>query len=84
MRSSTDVRSHIAQNIAEKYQKYFQYFIAIEILSQYFCQILQNISSQHYNFDSEIFLKKKLFNSFRNIVEKSHRNVPILHLSIIF
>ena len=28
--------SHIAQNIAEKCQEYFLYFIAIEILSQYF------------------------------------------------
>ena len=35
--------THIAQNIAETCQKYFQYFIAIEILSQYFCQILQHI-----------------------------------------
>ena len=43
--------SHIAQNIAETCQKYFQSFIAIEILSQYFCQILQNISLQHYNFN---------------------------------
>ena len=39
--------SHIAQNNAEICQKYFQSFIAIEILSQYFCQILQNISLQH-------------------------------------
>ena len=29
--------SHIAQNITETCQKYFQSFIAIEILSQYFC-----------------------------------------------
>ena len=29
--------SHIAQNIAERCQEYFQYFIAIEILSQNFC-----------------------------------------------
>ena len=42
---------YIAQNIAETCQKYFQFFIAIEILSQYFCQILQNISLQHYNFN---------------------------------
>ena len=42
-------RIHIAQNIAETCQKYLQYFIAIEILSQHFCQILQNISSQHYS-----------------------------------
>ena len=42
--------SHIAHNIAETCQKYFQSFIAIEIMSQYFCQILQNISLQHYNF----------------------------------
>ena len=38
--------THIAQNIAERCQEYFQYFIAIEIL--------QNILSQHYNFN---FLK---------------------------
>ena len=49
-----DVTSYITQNIAETCQKYFQYFIAIEILWQYFCQIKQNISSQLYNFD---FLK---------------------------
>ena len=29
-------RIHIAQNIAKKCQKYFQYFIAIEIFSQHF------------------------------------------------
>ena len=46
--------SHIAQNIAETCQKYFQSFIANEILSQYFCQILKDISSQLYNFN---FLK---------------------------
>ena len=48
------VSSHIAQNIAETCQKYFQSFIATEIFSQHFFQILQNISSQHYNFN---FLK---------------------------
>ena len=32
--------SHIAQNIAETCQKYFQSFIANEILPQNFCQIL--------------------------------------------
>ena len=41
----------VAQNIADTCQEYFQYFIAIEILSQRFCQILQNVSSQHYNFN---------------------------------
>ena len=41
----------IAQNTAETCQKYFQSFIAIEILSQYFRQILENISLQHYNFN---------------------------------
>ena len=46
--------THIAQNIAEEYQKYFSYFIAIVILSQHFCQISQDISSQHINFN---FLK---------------------------
>ena len=45
------IKTHIAQNIAETSQKYFQSFIAVEILSQYFCQILQNISLQHYNFN---------------------------------
>ena len=38
---------HIAQTIAETYQKYFQSFIATEIFSEHFFQILQNISSQH-------------------------------------
>ena len=51
---NSDKIPHIAQNIAETYQKYFQSFIANEILSQHFCQILKNISSQLYNFD---FLK---------------------------
>ena len=37
---------HIAQNTTDTYRKYFQYFIAIEILSQRFRQILQNISSK--------------------------------------
>ena len=41
--------SRIAQNIAETCQKYFSYFIALKILSQHFCQILQ-----HYKFE---FLK---------------------------
>ena len=48
------VIAHIAQNIADTCQKYFQFFIATETLSQHFCQILQNISSQIYNFN---FLK---------------------------
>ena len=51
--SNIDI-AHIAQNITETCQKYFQSFIAIEIFSQNFCQILQNISLQHYNFN---FLK---------------------------
>ena len=46
--------THIAQNIAETCQKYFQSFIAIEILPQHFRQLFQNISLQHYNFN---FLK---------------------------
>ena len=50
----TGLLSHIAQNIAETCQKYFQSFIAIEILSQHFCQILRNVSLQNYNFN---FLK---------------------------
>ena len=44
--------THIAQNIAEICQKYF--FFTKEILSEHFCKILQNISSQHYNYN---FLK---------------------------
>ena len=44
------VDAHIAQNIAEICQKYFQYFIAIKILPQHFRQLFQNISLQHYNF----------------------------------
>ena len=39
--------THITQNIAETCQKYFQSFIADEILLQHFCQILQNFSPQH-------------------------------------
>ena len=45
---------HIAQDIVETRQKYSQYFIAIEILSQHVFEVLQNISSQHYSFN---FLK---------------------------
>ena len=52
-RYNTD-STHIAQSIAETWQKYFQSFIAIEILPQHFCQFFQNISLQHYNFN---FLK---------------------------
>ena len=47
MRRENKRAAHIAQNIAETCQKYFQSFIAIEILSQYFCQTLQDISLQH-------------------------------------
>ena len=32
--------SHIAHNIVGKRQQYFEYFIAIEIMSKNFCQIL--------------------------------------------
>ena len=39
-----EVHTHIAENIAETCQKYFQSFIAIEIL--------QNILLQHYNFNT--------------------------------
>ena len=39
--------THIAQNIAETCQKYFESFIAIEILPQHVCQLFQNISLQH-------------------------------------
>ena len=47
---SLQLIGYIAQNIAETCQKYFQSFIAIEILPQHFCQLLQSISLQHYNF----------------------------------
>ena len=62
--------ANIAQNIAETCQKYFQSFIAIEILSQYFCQIFKNISLQHITILKfwNIFVKKLIFNAFRNIV----------------
>ena len=53
--------SYIAQNIAERRQKYFQYFIAIEILAQNFCQILQNIPSQHYNFKFLKYFLKQIY-----------------------
>ena len=43
--------THIAQNIAETCQKYFQSFIAIEILPQHLCQLFQNTLMQHYNFN---------------------------------
>ena len=49
-----NVITHIAQNIAETCQKYFQSFIAIEIVPQNFCGLFQNISLQNYNFN---FLK---------------------------
>ena len=45
---------HIAQNIAETSQKYFQSFVTDGILSQHFCQILKNIALQLYYFN---FLK---------------------------
>ena len=51
---SVGFEPHIAQNIAETWQKYFQSFIAIEILPQHFRQLFQNISLQNYNFN---FLK---------------------------
>ena len=38
---------HIAQNITKRCQECFLYFIAVEILSQHFCQILHNFSSQN-------------------------------------
>ena len=50
--------AHIAQNIAETCQKYFQSFIAIEILPQYFCQLFQNILLQHYNFNFSKYFRK--------------------------
>ena len=52
-------RRGIAQNIAETCQKYFQSFIATEILSQYFLKIFQNILSQHCNFNFLNFFDNK-------------------------
>ena len=43
--------THIAQNTAETYLKYFKSYIAIEILSQHYCQVFQNNSWKHYNFN---------------------------------
>ena len=46
------INNYVAEhNFAETCQKYFQSFIAIEILRQHFCQLFQNISLQHYNFN---------------------------------
>ena len=42
-RANTTRLAHIAQNIAETCQNYFQSLIAIEILPQHFCQLFQNI-----------------------------------------
>ena len=73
----------IAQNIAQTCQKYFVSIIENEILSQHFRQILQNISSQHYNFNFlKYFWNKLIINSFRNIVEWFHWNVQILQILI--
>ena len=52
--------THIAKNIADTCQKYFQSVIATETFSQHFCQILQNISSQHYNFNFLNYSKKQI------------------------
>ena len=41
---------HIAQNISETYQKYFQSFIANEKLSQHFYQIFKNRSFTNLTF----------------------------------
>ena len=57
--ASETTLTRITQNIAETCQKYFQSFIVTEIFSQYFFQILQNISSQNYNFNfMEYFWKQ--------------------------
>ena len=50
--------THIAQNITETCQKYFQSFIAIEILPQHFCQLFQNISLQDHNFNFLKYFRK--------------------------
>ena len=49
-----EMRELFTPHIAETCQKYFQSFISIEILSQHLYQVLQNMLSQHYNFN---FLK---------------------------
>ena len=79
--------AHIAHNIAETCQKYFQSFIAIEILSQSFCQKLQNISLQHYNFNIlKYFCKQINIWFFLKYCRQLcvWQNVPILHFSRIF
>ena len=73
------------KNIYPHSQKYFQSFIAMEILSQYFCQILQNISLQHYNFNFlKYFCKQINIYCFQKYCRQFHRNLPILHFSRIF
>ena len=57
--SGNKVTSHVAQNIAEKYQKYWKYFIAIEILPQNFRQILQKFY-RHIKILSELCLTKNI------------------------
>ena len=54
------VRTHIAQNFGKTCQKYLQSFIANDIFSQNFFQILQNISSQHCNFNSLKYFWKQI------------------------
>ena len=69
------VLPQISQNIAKICQKYFQFFIAIEILSQYFCQILQKYSVEIFQYCKNIYkaVKKvsKIFLShFKNTIIK--------------
>ena len=73
--------THIAQNIAKTYQKYFQSFMAIEILSQYCCQILQNISLQHCNFNILEYFCKQI--NIQKYCRQFRWNVRILHFSRI-
>ena len=67
-------QTYIAQNIAERCQKYFLYFIAIEILPQHFCKILQNISSQHYNLNFLKYFWKQINIQY---FEKYRRNISL-------
>ena len=62
--------THIAQNVAETGQKYFQSFIAIEILPQHFCQLFM------LNFERNAHCRILMFNEL--IV-----NVQIFKLMVI-
>ena len=55
------VTTHIAQNIAKTCQKYFKYFIAIEILPQHFRQIFKYFIATLQFELSEIYLQIKKY-----------------------